>query len=75
MNDLLTLQEIEARCQGEWVLIGDTEHDKHDRLVRGRLLAHSESREEVYQVALRLRPKKSAVRCYKQPPEGMEYVL
>ena len=76
MDDLLTLDEIEARCQGEWVLIGDLERDPRDQLKGGRVLAHSQHRHDVYAVAQQLpKPLDIAVFCFRQQQPGEEYVL
>jgi hypothetical protein len=48
MDEILTLEEMKKRYSGEWVLIGCTELDPEMRIIRGRILAHSLDRDEVY---------------------------
>jgi hypothetical protein len=60
MNEIMTLAEIEKQFDGEWVLVEDPEIDQDNEVVRGKVLFHSKNRDEVDQVAMRLRPKRSA---------------
>jgi hypothetical protein len=48
MDEILTMEEMRERYPGEWVLIGCTELDPEMRILRGRILAHSLDRDEVY---------------------------
>lgn len=62
INDkVMTIEEIEEQYSGEWVLLEDSYDDERNQVAGGKLLFHSKSREEVYQMAMRLRPKHSAV--------------
>jgi hypothetical protein len=47
MDDILTLQEIEAGYAPEWVLIGDPQTDESLRLQAGKVLFHSSDRDAV----------------------------
>jgi len=60
MNEVLTIGEIETRFDAEWVLVEDPELTEHLEVVRGKVLCHSADRDEVYRVAMDLRPKHSA---------------
>ncbi len=60
MSELLTMQEIESRFNSEWVLVEDPLLDEQLRVLRGRVVWHSKDRDEVYQKALELRPKRPA---------------
>jgi hypothetical protein len=61
MDEVLTRAEIEARFPSEWVLLADTQHDEHLRVLGGRVLCHSKDRDEVYDKAVELKPKSGAV--------------
>jgi len=61
MNDVMTMQEIEARFDSEWVLIVDPEYERDVHVKRGRVVCHSKDRDEVHRKALDLRPKHFAV--------------
>jgi len=61
MDNILTIAEIKERFDSEWVLLGDPVTDDGLRVVSGRLLAHSRNRDDVFQRAIALKPKRSAV--------------
>ncbi len=75
MNDVLTLHEIEARFDNEWVLVEDPELTVDLKVVRGKVVWHSKDRDEVYRKLLELRPRHPACLYTGQPAAGMEYVL
>ena len=53
MNEVLTVQEIEARYEAEWILVEDPEVTPQLEVVGGKVLFHSKDRDEVYQKAIR----------------------
>lgn len=57
MAETLSIQEIQARYDGEWVLIGDPEVDASLTVQRGQVLWHSKDRDMVTCLS---RPAKSA---------------
>ena len=73
--ETLSLPEIEARYDGEWVLVGDPEVDASLAVQRGRLLYHSKDRDEVYRQARALKPKHCAVLYVGRLPENTAVVL
>jgi hypothetical protein len=75
MNEVLTLAEIEARFQSEWVLVEDPETDESLQVKSGKVLWHSKDRDEVYRKALELRPKRSAFLYTGSVPEEVVIVL
>lgn len=60
MNDVMTMSEIEKQFDNEWVLLEDPILDERKQVAGGKVLYHSKNRDEVDQVAMRLRPKHSA---------------
>lgn len=75
MSEILTIQEMQSRYDGEWLLIGDPELDVSLRVQRGRVLWHSKNRDEVYRQARLLKPKRSAFLFVGSLPKDMEVVL
>ena len=73
--DTITYEEIKARFESEWVLIGSLETDEALNIRRGTVLHHSKDREEVYGRALSLRPSRSAVIYTGAKPEDTAIVL
>jgi hypothetical protein len=59
MTEILTWEEMIQKFHGEWLLVVDAELDEFLGIVRGEVLAHSPSQEEIYQ-ALHLRQGRSA---------------
>jgi hypothetical protein len=75
VNDILTIEEIEARFPSEWVLIGDPQTDESQHLLAGTVLFHSPERDEVDQKLLELRPPRFAFRYLGELPEDLALVL
>ena len=61
MNEVMTIADIEARFDSEWVLLGDPVTDRTLNVRSGRILAHSPDRDAVYRRAATLKPKRFAV--------------
>lgn len=75
MNEVLTRAEMEARFDGEWVLVEDPELTPQLEVLQGRVLSHSADRDLVYQKGIELRPKHSAYLYLGHLPENMVIVL
>ena len=75
MNEVLTIAEIQARYDSEWILVGDPELDSALDVVSGRVLAHSRDRDEVYRRAVALKPERSAFLYTGVMPEDTAVVL
>ena len=75
MSQIMTMQEIEAQFQSEWVLLEDPETTDMLEVIRGKVLCHSKDRDEVYRKALELRPRNSAILYTGALPKDMAWVL
>ena len=75
MNQQMTIEEIEARFDSEWVLIEDPQTDEKLKVLGGRVLHHSRDRDEVYRKAVSVRPKRSAIVYTGEIPEETAVVL
>ena len=71
----MTIKEIEASFDSEWVLVGDPVTDDRLNVLRGRVLHHSKDRDEVYRKGLELHPKRAAILYLGRPPEGTAIVV
>ena len=71
MDEILTIQEIEARFAPFWVLIGDPQIDDEQRLLGGRVLYTSQESDELYRKATELGLDQIAVRYLGTYPEHM----
>ena len=75
MNEVLSVADIKARYESEWVLLEDPQLNEQLDVLSGRVLCHSKDRDEVYQKAVELRPKHSAVLYTGTIPQGTAVVL
>jgi hypothetical protein len=57
----LSRRKIEELYDGEWVLLGDPELDRQERVTRAEVLSHSLDKEDVVQAGLKLRRKSVAL--------------
>lgn len=71
----MTISEIESSFQDEWVLVEITETNGGMEVTKGAVLCHSKDRDEVYRMAVSLRPKRCAVLYTGQLPENTAVVL
>jgi hypothetical protein len=71
----MSIADIRARFDGEWVLIEDPETTESPDVERGRVLWHSKDRDEVYRKAMELRPKHSATLYIGVPSDDEVLIL
>ena len=69
MSEVLTRAEMEARFDGEWVLVDDPETDENLEVLRGRVVYHGLDREAMYDEDMRLGYKRSAFLYFGEMPE------
>jgi hypothetical protein len=75
ISEILTFEEMQRRYVGEWVLIAELESDENMQVVRGKVLAHSPNRDEVYD-ALSAFPQRSlAIEYMGTPPADWAVML
>ncbi len=70
-DQILTMEEIEARYAPDWVLIGDLRTNEDLTDISGRVLFHSPDRDEVHRKAREIRPGRFAVFYLGEYPEHM----
>jgi len=62
MDEVLTIEEIEARFAPDWVLIGEPQTDELLGLRAGKVLFHSPDQDEVCRKAMEYPPGRYALR-------------
>jgi hypothetical protein len=62
--EILTLEQIRQRHDGEWVLIAYTEIDHNLKPIRGEVLAHSSDRDAVYRAVSQGEGRDLAIECF-----------
>ncbi len=75
MSEILSLAEIKARFDSEWVLLENPETTEALEVKSGKVLWHSRDRDDVYRKARELRPKHSAILYTGTLPKEMMVVL
>lgn len=77
MNEVLTRAELEARYDGEWVLVGDPMFDESQQVRSGWVIAHNRDRDAMYRAAEPFRGKvsRSASLCLVKVPDNMVFAL
>jgi hypothetical protein len=77
MDAILTIAQIEAQFDAEWILVGNPETNSSLEVQSGTVLWHSKDRDEVYAKALTysrseaLTPKRFAILYTALIPEGL----
>ncbi|MDE2842500.1 MAG: hypothetical protein OXN21_03860 [Chloroflexota bacterium] len=61
MSEVMTWAEIEAGFDGQWVLIEDPETTGAQEIINGKVIFHSQERQEVYSKLFELRPHHPAI--------------
>jgi hypothetical protein len=75
MSEVLTMAEIKARFDSEWVLVEDPQTDEFLEVERGKVRFHSKDRDEVYREAVKLRPKRFAMLYTGDIPKDTAIIL
>ena len=75
MEEVLTIAQIEAQFDSEWILVGEPQTNEALEVVSGKVLWHSKDREEVYRKAVELRPRRSAMLYTGKMPKDTAVVL
>lgn len=72
---ILTLEEIINKYPNEWVLIAYTELDDSLNVVRGKVLANSPNRDDIYDLLLSTKDISVATQYTGKIPENVAMVL
>jgi hypothetical protein len=75
MDDILTIAQIEAQFESEWVLIEDPQTNEALEVQSGKARWHSQDRDEVYRKAVELRPRRFAMLYTGKMPKDTAIVL
>jgi hypothetical protein len=74
-GEVLTLAQMEAQFESEWVLIEDPRTDDALQVQGGTVRWHSKDRDEVYRKAIELHPRRFAVVYTGKMPKDTAIVL
>ena len=75
MDDILTIAQIEAQFESEWVLVEDPQTNEALEVQSGKVRWHSQDRDEVYRKAVELHPGRFAMLYTGKMPKDTAIVL
>jgi hypothetical protein len=75
MSEIMTFEEIKLHYDGEWVLIAYTETDEDLQVVKGKVIAHSANKEDIYQALESATDQPLAIEYMGQVPEDLAFIL
>ena len=75
MDEILTIEEMEKKYAGYWVLIGDLVLDENRSVRAGRVVFHSTDRDEVYRKDAESPPGHYAYRSFIPWPKDKVLLL
>jgi hypothetical protein len=75
MEEMLTITQIEAQFESEWVLLENPQTNEALEVQGGKVCWHSKDRDEGYRKAIELRPKRFAMVYTGKMPNNTAIVL
>lgn len=75
MDEVLTLAQIEAQFESEWILIEAPQTNAALEVQSGTVRWHGKDREEVYRKAVEMRPKRFAILYTGKMPKDTAIIL
>ena len=63
MSKILSLAEIKSKFNAQWILIADPDTNENLEIKSGKVLAYSESKDEIYDKARQFSLKYSSIAC------------
>jgi hypothetical protein len=75
MAQQMTIEEMRAQFDAEWILIEEPQTNEALEVVGGNVVHHGKDRDEVYREAVARRPRRSAILYTGQMPEDTAIVL
>ncbi len=75
MSEIMTFADMKLRYDGEWVLINYTETDENLQVVKGKVLAHSPNKEDIYYALKSLKDQPLAIEYMGEIPEDLAFIL
>ncbi len=75
MGETLTMEEIEKKYDGEWVLIEDVETNEQMEILRGKVTYHGKDKNELHRRAKKSESSFITTRYFGKPDPKMEFFL
>ena len=61
MSKILSLAEIKPKFDSQWILVANPDTNENLEIISGEVLAHSKSRDEIYEKARQFSLKYSSI--------------
>ena len=75
MSEIMTFEQIEQNYNGEWVLIAYSETDEELKVIKGKVIAHSANKEDIYRALDKAVEQPLAIEYMGQIPEDLAFIL
>ena len=75
MSEIMTFAEMRLTYDGEWVLISYTETDENLQVLKGKVLAHSPNKEDIYYALESVEDQPLAIEYMGEVPEDLAFIL
>ena len=75
MSKIMTFEEIKQNYDGEWVLIAYSEADENLQVIKGKVIAHSPNKAEIYQALESVKEQPLAIEYIGKFPEDLAFIL
>ena len=75
MSEIMTFEQIRQNYDGEWVLIAYSETDEELRVVKGKVIAHSANKDDIYRALEKAVEQPLAIEYMGQIPEDLAFIL
>jgi hypothetical protein len=75
MSEIMTFEEIKKNYNGQWVLIAYSETDEDLQVVKGKVIAYSTNKEDIYQALELAGEQPLAIEYMGQVPEDLAFIL
>ena len=75
MSEIMSFEEIKQYYDGEWVLIAYSEADENLKVVKGKVIAHSINKEDIYRALEKADEQPLAIEYMGRVPEDLAFIL
>jgi hypothetical protein len=75
MSEIMTFEEIKKNYNGQWVLIAYNETDEDLQVLKGKVIAYSTNKEDIYQALELAGDQPLAIEYMGQVPEDLAFIL
>lgn len=75
MSEIITFADMKLNYDGEWILISYTETDENLQVSKGKVLAHSPHKEDIYYALESIKDQPLAIEYMGEVSEDLAFIL